>query len=247
MITTVLKENLLRWLFAGVISIAVAGSATAGTFSISPLRIELDSKQHIGVLTINNEEDAPLMIQAQIVAWSQENNEEKYLDTHDLLVTPPVIQLAPKAEQIVRVAIRHVAATDSELHYRLILSEVPQPKEKNFTGLSVALRMSIPIFITPAASVHADINWTSHWLDDGSLQIVAHNQGKAHLQITDFEIQFGDAGSVKVNPSRYVLPDSTITWIVKPQTGLDHHLAMTVNGNSDQGKFSAAVGNADLH
>ena len=247
MMTTVLKQKLLRWLFAGVLGIAVAGSATAGTFSISPLRIELDSKQHIGVLTINNEEDAPLMIQAQVVAWSQENNEEKYLDTHDLLVTPPVIQLVPKAEQIVRVAVRHVDAADSELHYRLILSEVPQPKEKNFTGLSVALRMSIPIFIAPATSAHADINWTSRWLDDGSLQIAAHNQGKAHLQITDFAIQFGGAaGSVNVNPSRYVLPGSTITWIVKP-AGIDHHVAMTVNGNSDQGKFSAAVGNADLH
>lgn len=245
--TTVFKKIVSRWLFAGVMSIAVAGNATAGTFSISPLRIELDRKQSIGVLTIHNDEDVPLLIQTQVVAWSQENNEEKYLDTHDLLVTPPVVQLAPNAEQIVRVAIRHVEILDSELHYRLILSEVPQKNEKNLNGLSVALRMSIPIFIAPAASAHADLNWTAHWLDDGSLQVNASNQGKAHIQISDFDVQFDGTHSVKVNPSRYVLPGSQITWTVKPPANIDHHLPISVHGFSDQGEFRAAVGNADLH
>ncbi|HVY21840.1 MAG TPA: molecular chaperone [Steroidobacteraceae bacterium] len=245
--TTVFKMFFSRWLFAGVLSIAVAVPATAGTFSISPLRIELDRKHSIGVLTIHNDEDAPLMIETQLVAWSQEGNEEKYLDTHDLLATPPIMQLAPKAEQIVRVAIRHVEASDSELHYRLILSEVPQKTDKNVNGLSVALRMNLPVFIAPAAAAHADLHWQAQWQKDGSLQITATNQGKAHLQIADFSIQFDGANAVHVNPSRYVLPGSTITWTVKPPASIDHHAAMTVHGMSDQGEFSAAVGNADTH
>src|SRR5690242_13964253 len=106
---TVLTKKWVWWLYAGVISIAVAGNATAGTFSISPLRIELDRKQSIGVLTIHNDEDAPLLIQTQIVAWSQQGNEDiSTVLSRDLLVTPPIIQLAPKSEQIVRIALRHV-------------------------------------------------------------------------------------------------------------------------------------------
>jgi len=246
----VLKKTLVRWLFAGVTSIAVAGHATAGTFSISPLRIELDRKQNIGVLTIHNDEDAPLLIQAQIVAWSQQNNEEVYLPSKDLLVTPPVIQLGPKADQIVRVAIRHVELNDSELHYRLILNEVPPEKRGNFNGLSVALRMSIPVFIKPASSANADLQWTSSWLSDGSLQVEAYNVGKAHLQITDFELLFvandKSPEKLRVNPSRYVLPGSRIIWTVKPSTAIDHNASITIHGFSDEGEFNATAGKADV-
>ncbi len=87
----------------------------------------------------------------------------------------------------------------------------------------------------------------AQWLDDGSLQVNASNKGNAHIQISDFDVQFGDAHSTKVNPSRYVLPGSQITWTVKPPASIDHHLPISVHGFSDQGEFRAAVGNADLH
>jgi len=243
---TVLTKKLLWWLCAGVISIAVAGNATAGTFSISPLRIELDRKHNIGVLTLHNEEDAPLLIQAQIVDWSQDNNEDiARVVSKDLLVTPTVIQVAPNSDQIVRVALRHVENSESELHYRLILSEVPQPKSEKFTGLSVALRMSIPIFIAPANKVQPDLVWNAKWQTDGSLKIEAFNQGKAHLQVTDFEILFADADKLHVNPARYVLPGSHVSWVVKPVASIDHHAALTIHGFSDQGEFRVAVSNVD--
>jgi fimbrial chaperone protein len=245
--TTVFMNNIARWLCAGVISIAVAQNATAGTFSISPLRIQLDRKHTIDVLTVHNDDDATLMIQAQIVAWSQDGNEEHYADSKDLLVTPPIFQLAPKSDQIVRIALRHIEKSDDELHYRLILTEVPQAAPKNFVGLSVALRMSIPVFITPDVAVHPDVVWTAKWLNDGNVQIEAFNQGKAHLQINDFEAQFGTTADVRANPSRYVLPGSRITWNLKPPANVDHQASIDIHGYSDQGEFRAAIGNAEIH
>ncbi len=240
-------KNIVQWLCAGVIGIAVAQNATAGTFSISPLRIELDRKHTVEVLTVHNEEDAPLLIQAQVLAWSQEGNEEHYVDSKDLLVAPPVFQMAPKAEQIVRIALRHIENTDYELHYRLILSEVPPAAPKDFVGLSVALRMSIPIFIAPITAVHSDVLWTVKWQDDGSVQIEAFNQGKAHVQVTDFEVQFGTLGSAHANLSRYVLPGSHITWNLTPPAKADRQTALTIHGYSDQGEFNAAINNAEVH
>ena len=245
--TTVFVNNIVRWLCAGVISIAVAQNATAGTYSISPLRIELDRKHTIDVLTVHNDDAVALLIQAQIVAWSQDNNEEHYVDSKDLLVTPPIFKLAPKSDQIVRIALRHAEKADDELHYRLILTEVPQAAPKNFVGLSVALRMSIPVFIAPAVAVHPDVAWTAKWLNDGSVQIEAFNQGKMHLQINDFEAQFGAAGSVRANPSSYVLPGSRISWNLKPPANVDHQASINIHGYSDQGEFRAAVGNAEVH
>jgi fimbrial chaperone protein len=239
-------SSMLRWLYAGVIGIAVAHSATAGTFSISPMRIELDRKHSVEVLTIHNDEDAPLLVQAQIVAWTQENNEDKTAASKDLLVTPPVFQVPPKSEQIVRVALRHTEVADYELHYRLILSEVPPPKQENFVGLSVALRMSIPIFIAPEKSISPDLKWMATWQSNDLVQIEAINQGKAHLQVNDFEVQFGDSGSTHANVSRYVLPGSRIVWNIKPPANADRKAVLSIHGYSDQGEFHTAVGNAEI-
>jgi len=245
--TTVLMNNIVRWLFAGVISIAVAYNATAGSFSISPLRVELGRGHNVEVVTIHNEEDAPLLIQAKILAWSQDNNEEQYADSKDLLVTPPVFQMAPKSDQIIRIALRHVDSADQELHYRLLLSEVPPAAPKDFVGLSVALRMSMPIFIAPANKVQPDLVWTSKWQADGSVQIEAFNQGKAHIQVSDFEVSFGASGDAKASVSRYVLPGSRIAWTLKPPANTDHKASLNIHGYSDHGEFRAAVGNAEVH
>jgi fimbrial chaperone protein len=223
---------------------AVAGNATAGTFSMSPLRVELDNKHRIGVLTIHNDEDTPLFVQAQMVAWTQEGNDDKTGDTTDLLVTPPVMQLAPNADQIIRVAIRHVDLKDAELQYRLILTEIPPPRKDGQQGLSVALRLSIPVFVTPDNSVHASIHWSAKWIDGEQLKIEAYNDGRAHLQITDFEYSFDGSGKQRVNPSRYVLPGSHISWTVKPD-GSNKSASINIHGFSDQGEFNATVEHVD--
>src|SRR5215831_14574206 len=184
----------LRYL-AALIALATADFAVAGSFSISPVRVELSAQQRTDALTVRNENDKEVVVQAQVFNWSQQSGQDVLTETHDILVTPPVFKLSGNAQQIVRVAARKAADPKRELTYRLVLQEVPQDAPKEFTGLRVALRLSLPIFVASQSKSAPDLVWGAAWQADDSLQIVAKNQGDAHLQITDFTVgtSTGDA------------------------------------------------------
>jgi fimbrial chaperone protein len=221
--------------------VAVAGSATAGTFSIAPIRVELNGSQRTAVVTVHNDEDTPMVVQATTLAWSQPGGEEHTEATRDILVTPPVFTLPPKGEQVVRVALRSAPDATRELDYRLLLAEVPGPPEQGFTGLRLALRLSMPVFVAPAKGASAQVSWSARRLADGKLVLVARNDGTAHLQVLDFNLQFGDAShAVHVGQMRYVLPGSAVQWQVTPPDGASPDAPLALRGLSDLGSFEAS-------
>src|SRR4030095_15444115 len=95
--------------------------AHAGSFSISPVGLDVSSTARSAALTVRNEEREAL-VQAQVMLWEQVDGEEKLTPTRDLLVSPAVFTLAQDGSQLVRVALRS-APTDPkrELRHRLIL------------------------------------------------------------------------------------------------------------------------------
>ena len=226
-----------------VLWLAAAHGAAASTFNISPIRANLNSGHRTDVLTMANQEDQPVIVQVRAVRWSQKDGEDQLDDTRDLLATPPVLQIGPKAEQIVRTALRQSPDPSRELSYRLIFQEVPQPAAADFTGLRVALRLSVPVFVAPASGkAAADVSWEGRWSAAGKLELTATNRGNAHLQIIDFEVLFQDAnGELKGITSKYVLPGSSMSWTLSPAKDVNHDGTLRIHGHSDQGEFSAAV------
>ena len=106
--------------------VALSPAAPAGTFSISPLRVDLSSSTKTAALTVRNEDATEVVVQADGMAWSQPGGEDTLVATRDLLVSPAVFTLAPGAQQLVRVALRRAPDPARELSYRLIIQEVPQ-------------------------------------------------------------------------------------------------------------------------
>lgn len=225
-----------------MLMLAAAGTAAAGTFSIAPVRIELQGAHRTAVLTVHNDDSAPLLIQVSTLAWTQPGGEEDYTATHDLLATPPVFTLPPNSEQIVRVALRREPDAARELDYRLLLAEVPQPVDKNFTGLRVALRLSLPVFVKAAAPAAAALSWHVQWQADDNLIVSAYNSSQSHLQVSDFTLHFaGTEQTARGSVSRYVLPDSTVSWKLGAPAGVPREAAISIHGASDQGDFQADV------
>ena len=238
----------MRTLIALLTAAVMAARASASTFNISPIRAELAAGHRTEALTIMNAEDNPVVVQIRVVRWSQKNGTEQLDDTRELLATPPVLQIAANSQQIIRVALRREPDPAEELTYRVIFEEVPQAAPKDFIGLRVALRLSIPVFVAPAhGKANADLAWQSRWLANGQLELAATNSGSGHLQITDFEAQFpGSLMPLRGITSKYVLAGSRMSWTLTPPADAMRQGAIPIRGHSDQGDFSADVAPSDL-
>ncbi len=220
----------------------VAAIANASSFSVAPIRVEIDSAHRTGVLTLRNDSDTSVVVQVTTVAWTQDasTGEDHYDETRDILATPPVFEVPAHGEQIVRVAMRRDADPSIELPYRVYFEEVPQARTTTFNGLNVALRIGLPAFIAPAAPVNTKVEWDAAWQSDGTLRLSGTNHGNVHLQVTDFDVQFGSA-SAHIAGSRYLLAGTHASWTVTPPAGADHNAPLHLKGFSDRGDLSADI------
>jgi fimbrial chaperone protein len=225
---------------AGVLFLVfLPGTAAASSFGIAPTGLELTPARRIEVLTVHNQGDAPALLQVRAVAWSQPAGEEHYEDTHELLIAPPVFQLAAGAEQVIRVALRREPDAARELSYRVIVQEVPPAAPLAGSGLKVALRLTLPVFVSPLQpAAPPQLVWVARRVAD-HLQISATNPGRAHVQIQRFEVRVPGAAPVPVTTARYVLPGSEITWPAALATALPPGAILGIQGESNRGAFTA--------
>lgn len=236
-----------RFLMGMLASATVFGPSSApahaGSFSISPLRVELSATATTGALTLRNQEDAPIVVQAEAMLWEQVDGQDRLTPTRDLLVSPLVFTMPGNGSQLLRVALRRPADAGRELSYRLILTEVPQPASPEFTGLNVALRVSLPVFVAPAAETAPRLEWTASPAADGALAVTARNSGNAHARILRFEVApaTGAAAARLQEVTAYLLPGQSRTWTFDKQQ--DETISSTewtrlrVKGSTEAGDF----------
>lgn len=191
-----------------------AGGANAGSFQVNPIRIEMAKGITNAVITVRNDGDEAVVVQSSVMAWTQEDGKDIYSDTPQALITPPVATIAPGAEQILRVGLRRSADPRLELAFRVFLQEVPPPPKPGFTGLQVALRVGIPVFVAPVTPVPRKLDWSARLGADGAIQLTAQNAGSAHVQVTDFELRPAGAGEQLAHESTlaYVLAGQRRDW-----------------------------------
>jgi fimbrial chaperone protein len=235
-------------LIMGIVALAAAfwlppTPAHAGTFSISPLRVELSARAQTGALTIRNQEATPVVVQAEAMLWEQVDGEDRLSPTRDVLVSPPVFTIPANGSQLVRVALRQPADAQRELAYRLILTEVPQQASPEFTGLNVALRLSLPIFVAPASLASPRLEWSAARNADGAITITARNAGNAHGRVLSFSVApaTGTAAAILQDAAAYVLPGQSRTWTLdKKHNGMTSSTdwnRLRLKGSTEAGDF----------
>lgn len=194
--------------------------AHAGSFSISPIRLDLSAAARSAALTVRNEEREAL-IQAEVMLWEQVDGEDRLTPTRDLIVSPAVFTLPAKGSQLVRVALRSPPpATARERSFRLILQEVPQSANPDFSGLQIALRLSVPVFVANEETTGPAIAWSAAASGNG-LVLTAQNSGDEHARIHGFSVAptvGGDAPLVQP-VGAYILPGQSRSWHVGQNHG----------------------------
>ena len=221
-------------------------SAMAGSLSVTPVRIELSSAQRSVALTVRNDGDQPTVVQAQLVAWSQvENDSDDRLEpTTDILASPPIFTVAPGASQILRIALRRAPDAARERSYRVLVTEVPGKPQLESVGAQFALKISIPIFVDASgAKTSPQLEWSGVRTAKGELALTAVNNGAKHIQV--YAIEVSKAGSdpdARFAGLWYILPGQRRTVTIKPSDG--HTIAadrVRVKAETDAGPLAADV------
>jgi fimbrial chaperone protein len=219
----------------------------AGTFSITPLRVELSAGAETGVVTLRNQEDEPIVVQAEVHLWQQADGSDVLMPTRDVLVAPAVFTVPPNGAQMVRLALRREPDADRELSYRLVLTEVPQ-QTPGVTGLNFALQVSLPAFVAARQKTAPDLRWSAERRDDGALVLTGHNAGTEHARVLDLQVAPIEATGTPYRPTGavYVLPGQSRQWTMTDDEPTNQNDRATwrrlrVKGTAEHGDFSAEL------
>ena len=122
-LNTGITSVLMLFLAAGYIA-----PVNAGVFSVTPVRIYMTPKDRAVAVTITNEGDEELVMQADLYLWKQKPDGQDDLTlTEDLFLSPPIIKWS-KSRQVVRLARLNVIKSSDQLSYRIIVREIPEAK-----------------------------------------------------------------------------------------------------------------------
>jgi fimbrial chaperone protein len=214
----------------------------AGSFSVSPVRVSLSTSAPISAITVQNDGKEAVVLQLEAMAWAQQAGQDVYTPSRDILATPPIITIPAGGSQILRVGLRRAPDSKRELTYRLYLQEVPPPPKPGFSGLQVALRFGLPVFVAPVAEQPvAALVWGISRANSGQHEVSLKNSGNSHVQVANFKLVRADGSELGTQQvAGYVLPGQTVNWKAKdikvPASGNQLRLiALTDIGQIDSG------------
>lgn len=160
-------------------------SAPAAGLQVTPTQLTLSRERPAQALWLSNTGQETLRAQVRVFRWIQENGQERLEPDPGLAVSPPMLELAPGAQQLVRV-IRLGAPPAREGAYRLIVDELPPDQAKRAAGLQFVLRYSVPVFLAPADGEAGAPRLRAQFQFEGERAWLAvDNRGERRAQLAD--------------------------------------------------------------
>lgn len=196
-------------------------SASAGQFSVTPVRIFMAPQDRAIAVTLTNEGAEELLMQADVYLWKQKpGGEDDLTMSEDLFLSPPIIKLAPKSKQVVRLAMVKPLKTGPQQTYRLIVREVPEAKtEEKKVQVQIALAFSLPVFITPPKA-ERQVNCTLVRTSAEEAKAQCENTGTAYAHIRDMVLTNSAGDKLASRDSGgYILPGITRVFELKATSG----------------------------
>lgn len=204
----------LSLLIVFIVTLALT-PANAATFSVSPIKIDMSAEASIASIKIKNPNDHDVSIHAEIYEWTQESSQPKLEPTKNLLITPPIFTIPAESLQIMRVGLRSTPDRHKEVSYRLHLTEIPSPNTEHTHDLSVATRLSLPVFVAPIVpEVNFDLKWKLDVGPDKNAILSVHNQGNGHAKISELKLNKIGGNAVSNSVVAYILPTSKQEWFI---------------------------------
>ena len=241
----------MRRFFAAISSSIVLISAntpvSAASLQVTPVSIEVPAPGAAATVTLNNPSDSPLKAQVRVFKWSLVNGEEHLEPTAEVVASPPMATLQPKADYTVRLVRLSKQPAAAEETYRLMVDEIPEASKRTGIFIKMAFRYSIPVFFTPAAKTEAALSWSVE-RRDGKLHVSATNTGNRRVRLAGLKISDGNGKSAVIanGLAGYVLARSSKSWVA-PDAVISAGTPLLVEASGDQGPINAQAILKDDH
>jgi fimbrial chaperone protein len=150
--------------------------AAAASLSVSPTLIDQVAPAKAATVTLQTQGNNPVSVQVRLFRWSQVDGKDQLAPTRDAVASPPMLKVVPGTDYTVRIvwtAKRPVAGEES---YRLLVDQLPDPKDKKANQVNLVIRHSIPVFFRKGDERPPAIGWSVVRTKQG-LVLTGHNDG----------------------------------------------------------------------
>jgi len=233
----------LRRLISGglaLLALFLAGRADAGSLELYPVRVDLSAERTTATMKVRNTGGERMTVEVRTTAWAQADGQDVYQPTRAVLASPPVFELHPGKEQVVRLGLIDRTPTPQEGTYRVFLQELPDPAAAGGGAVRTLLRISVPVFVAQAAPGGPSLGWTAR-RESGALVLEAKNAGSAHTRIHALAV--GEAGQAPqpLSMGGYVLPGASRRFVLRgPQLPVSSK-TITIEAQTEHGPTRATV------
>jgi fimbrial chaperone protein len=197
----------LALLFCGFGLLSQANLCLAGSMTVFPLRVTFDGGKTSEVVTVRNTDSKPLLLQPTMTKWTQVEGQEVLEPTRDVLLSPPLVEIPPGESQTVRIVLRREADPTVQATYRLVLQEVPRKTETNTQQVVMALKITLPVFVTAKTPSPPVLSVST---SPGSSVLQFKNSGQSHVQVKTVAVSDGSSQIAKSESMFYVLSGQTV-------------------------------------
>jgi fimbrial chaperone protein len=173
-------------LFAAALLFTKSDPALGASFSIDPLKVNLTEGRTSTVMRVQNNGTETLTLQLQPRRWEQDGTNDRLVSTRELVATPQIFRIKPGSTQLVRIALMRQPDPDDEIAYRLVFDEIVTPLASDFIGVQVAMRVTIPLFVSPQRPAKPGLQVSVKDSGNGKLAIIVDNRGNAHAHLKKF-------------------------------------------------------------
>lgn len=128
--------------------LAAPTAAAKGQLQTRQTGVDLPAGTRAGRLVLANTGDAPVAAQVRAYAWTQVDGEDVLAPSTALTASPAIVEIAPGAEQLVRVVRGDGAAVPAEQAFRVVVDELPgDPDNEATNAVTVRMRYVLPVFV----------------------------------------------------------------------------------------------------
>lgn len=238
-----MRRHLQKTLLLSATLLGAIDACYGNQLSVDPILLEMIEPAAAGVLSLRNNDNREVAVQARVYRWVQVDGKESLEATNDVVASPPMVKLAPNADYVVRVVRVSRRPIVGEESFRVVVDQLPDLRQKNTRVVNLLIRQSIPVFFQAKQFSSPNVTWAIGY-ENRQLVVVARNSGEQRLRIASLRLrdERGETISFGNGLTGYVLGRSSMKWIA-PNHSRDFGAGgiVSISAATDRGPLNAAV------